>query len=84
MALTDLTEAGVTALQRKLQELGFYDGKIDGRVGPLTRASLKRFYDEQARLASQGQVSPSGMQVLGLDADQYTRPSSMAEPDLER
>ncbi len=37
---------GVTRVQTRLRELGYYDRKPDGQYGPLTRAALERFQRE--------------------------------------
>jgi N-acetylmuramoyl-L-alanine amidase len=34
---------GVSALQARLKNLGYAPGRIDGRIGPRTRAALRRF-----------------------------------------
>jgi membrane-bound lytic murein transglycosylase B len=39
------------AIQAKLRQLGFYDGAVDGRIGPVTQAAYARFQ------ASRGEVA---------------------------
>lgn len=39
----DLSDSEVRALQRKLQDLGLYNGEIDGLIGPQTRAALQGY-----------------------------------------
>jgi peptidoglycan hydrolase-like protein with peptidoglycan-binding domain len=67
IALSSMDEASVRALQEKLQGLGYYRASIDGIAGPMTRAALTRFYNEQARLAASGRLPPSAAEMLGID-----------------
>jgi peptidoglycan hydrolase-like protein with peptidoglycan-binding domain len=67
VALSDVDEASVTVLPQKLQDLGFYKGSIDGIAGPMTRAALTRFYNDQARLAASGRLTESTADMLGVD-----------------
>jgi hypothetical protein len=54
-------------VQTKLQELGYYKGKLDGIVGPQTRAGLQRYFRDQAALASRGMVGSAALAALGID-----------------
>ena len=38
---------GVMRTQEALKEKGYYDGPIDGIIGPKTRAALRRYQQEQ-------------------------------------
>ena len=55
-------------VQQKLQQLGFYQGAIDGKFGAGTRAALMRYFQRQAQLASQGMVDDSAIGVFGIEA----------------
>ncbi|MDX2146460.1 MAG: peptidoglycan-binding protein [Planctomycetota bacterium] len=37
----------VTGIQARLRSLGFYEGDIDGKIGPQTRAAIRLFQEEQ-------------------------------------
>ncbi len=38
-------------IQQALQRLGFYDGAVDGRIGPVSQAAYARFQAQQGRVA---------------------------------
>jgi peptidoglycan hydrolase-like protein with peptidoglycan-binding domain len=54
-------------LQRKLQESGDYQGKIDGLIGPQTKAALRSYFQKRAQLASRGQITQEDAQAMGLN-----------------
>jgi membrane-bound lytic murein transglycosylase B len=55
-----LTEAEIEELQRHLTEAGFYDGEIDGKLGPASRDAI-RAYQQGRGLTADGF---GGMQLL--------------------
>lgn len=52
--LSELEAEQVKQLQNSLKEYGYYNAEIDGVVGPQTQAGLRRFYNDQARMANAG------------------------------
>ena len=68
--LSAIDEEQVRALQTKLQELGYYRAKIDGIVGPKTRAALQQFYRKNAQLAARGMITEDGASAFGLDVSE--------------
>ena len=54
-----------TSVQRELARLGYYDGSIDGRIGPQSSRSIARYQREQG-LQETGTISESLLQSLGL------------------
>jgi peptidoglycan hydrolase-like protein with peptidoglycan-binding domain len=65
-------------IQQRLQELGFYNGPIDGVLGQQTRGALSRYYQRQAQLAAQGVLSEGVMESFGVSAAR--QPTSGSEP----
>lgn len=65
----------VKAMQQKLIELGYLDGKADGIFGPLTRDAVIRF--QQAKgLAADGIAGPNTLNVLyGTNSSSNNQPS---------
>ena len=55
----------VAAVQRRLGELGFYHGVVDGVMGPLTRAAI-RAYEATHHLVVDGTISGSLLETMGL------------------
>jgi peptidoglycan hydrolase-like protein with peptidoglycan-binding domain len=66
--LSALNAEQTKEIQQKLQQLGFYQGTIDGKFGAGTRAALTRYFQRQAQLASQGMVDDSAIGVFGIEA----------------
>jgi N-acetylmuramoyl-L-alanine amidase len=60
--------AAVSQLQRELQELGYYDGPIDGGFGAQTQASVEKFQSDQ-QLFVDGVVGPSTWDALSQALD---------------
>jgi N-acetylmuramoyl-L-alanine amidase len=59
----------VSQLQRELQELGYYNGPIDGGFGAQTQASVEKFQSDQ-QLFVDGVVGPSTWDALSQALDQ--------------
>jgi len=51
-------------IQEALKDLRFYDGAIDGKIGPKTQAAIKRFQKEKG-LKVDGKVGPQTWKALG-------------------
>lgn len=69
--LSELPRAQLQALQRRLRELGFYKGQLDGFDGPRTRQALRDFFNGQlGLLIHQARITPQGAAALGLSLDQ--------------
>jgi peptidoglycan hydrolase-like protein with peptidoglycan-binding domain len=69
-ALSALSEEQVREVQVRLQERGYYQGEIDGVIGPQTRAALSRFFARQAQLVQQGQLTESALSAFGLESSE--------------
>jgi len=52
-------------VQRKLKRLGYYDGGIDGDIGPATRRAI-RGYQEENGLEITGRIDRSLLRSLGI------------------
>jgi peptidoglycan hydrolase-like protein with peptidoglycan-binding domain len=59
----------VTALQRRLTDLGVYKGKLDGLYGPRTAAAIRKFEDEHG-------LKPAGMLTREILARILATPGS--------
>ena len=57
----------VTALQTRLNELGFDAGKVDGVLGPLTRAAIQAYQDANGLIAD-GYPDGETLASIGVDA----------------
>jgi len=79
--LSQLDQQQVMELQQSLQEAGYYTAEIDGLVGPKTKQALRRFYSEQAQLATQGMILPAGAAALGLDQAEIERVSGQEDQE---
>ena len=62
-------------LQRRLQELGFYRGAIDGVIGPSTRKAVSSYFQRQAELAARGLMDDAAIQVFGVESSDVQRVS---------
>jgi peptidoglycan hydrolase-like protein with peptidoglycan-binding domain len=69
--LKTLNKEQVKLLQQRLQERGFYRGKVDGAMGPQTRNALTGLMAQQyalnQRLANQGQITEQFASSIGID-----------------
>jgi hypothetical protein len=70
LALSELDVAQVTLLQQRLREHGLYLGRIDGIVGPQTRAAVQALLRERfelaRRLLEQGQMTSELAELVGV------------------
>lgn len=71
-------------VQRKLQELGYYKGEIDGAIGPLTRGALQRYFRDQAQLVSRGMVGSAVLASFGIDESEIQRVRGLDEEGIEQ
>lgn len=69
--LKALNKDQVKLLQQRLQERGFYRGKVDGAMGPQTRNALTGLMAQQyslnQRLINQGQITEHFASSIGVD-----------------
>jgi len=69
--LKTLNKDQIKLLQQRLQERGFYRGKVDGAMGPQTRNALTGLMAQQyalnQRLANQGQITEQFAASIGMD-----------------
>jgi peptidoglycan hydrolase-like protein with peptidoglycan-binding domain len=64
--LDRLNQDQLRTLQTRLQELGFYQGPVDGVLGEGTRSSLRQFFQTQAELASRGIITDATVSLFGV------------------
>jgi peptidoglycan hydrolase-like protein with peptidoglycan-binding domain len=64
--LSSLSAAQIRKLQQRLQQLGTYQGAIDGVMGKGTQAALRGYFERQAKLADEGAATESGLGTLGV------------------
>jgi len=69
--LKTLNKDQIKQLQQRLQERGFYRGKVDGAMGPQTRNALTGLLAQQyslnQRLVNQGQITAQFASSIGMD-----------------
>jgi hypothetical protein len=69
--LKTLNKDQIKVLQQRLQERGFYRGKVDGAMGPQTRNALTALMAQQyalnQRLVNQGQITEQFASSMGVD-----------------
>ena len=63
----------VMAMQRKLNERGFFAGRVDGLWGPDTSAAVRNFQQKNS-LSPTGRLDPGTLQALGI-ADAAASPA---------
>ncbi|HVL58756.1 MAG TPA: peptidoglycan-binding domain-containing protein [Burkholderiaceae bacterium] len=68
-------EQTIRQAQRQLQQMGHYDGQIDGIKGPRTEAALRQ-YQQQRNLPQTGRLDSQTMQSLGVQAGTGTQPAA--------
>ena len=72
----------VTALQRRLKDLGYYDGSIDGYYGRATEKAVKLF-QQKVGLKPTGVATVRTQELLfAADAPHYVRPTVISEPEI--
>lgn len=54
---------GAEDIQKALQNAGFYTGKIDGKIGPLSEKAIKEFQKANG-LEADGKVGPKTWELL--------------------
>jgi peptidoglycan hydrolase-like protein with peptidoglycan-binding domain len=64
-------------IQRRLQTLGYYQGEIDGLMGPGTRTAIETF-QKQAGLAADARISPQLLSKLQEDIPAATPATATA------
>ena len=62
-----LADDAILAAQKKLQKLGYYDGKPDGQYGSQTAAAIRR-YQLAENLKVTGNLTPQTLKSLGISA----------------
>ena len=80
------TAVDLAAVQRRLEELRYYDGAVDGRSGPAMRSAVMAFQKVNG-LAVDGAVGPRTLEALARPRAPQLRASSPAdrvEVDLDR
>lgn len=77
--LPAFAETGIAAAQSKLEALGFYYGKADGKWGDETSAAVTRFQIRQG-LEINGQLNAETLSALGLAADSAAVPPAKEQP----
>jgi hypothetical protein len=72
----------VRQVQTRLQDMGYYAGPLDGRLGPGTRQAISAWQAEQG-LTQTGELSPALLAQLGAGAEAVTtlRPIVQPVPD---
>lgn len=58
-------DPAVLAAQKKLQEMGYYQGRLDGAAGSQTAAAIRR-YQVAKKLMVTGELNPQTLDSLGL------------------
>lgn len=52
-------------VQRKLRGLGYYEGSVDGEIGPITRGAIRAFQRDVGMPVS-GRIDAPLLRALGL------------------
>ncbi len=64
-----LTPSVIRAAQQKLDDAGYKSGTPDGRLGPKTRAAIRKYQQDQ-NLAATGTLDESTLSKLGVGGNQ--------------
>lgn len=71
VSLNELDEEKIKSVQQELKDMGFYQGEVDGKLGPRTKSALNKFSDRQAsltrKLIDNNQLTSVTLEHLGLD-----------------
>jgi hypothetical protein len=59
-------EGSVESVQAGLKELGYYDGAIDGIVGPKTKAAIRNYRDDRNMIEG-SHITPALRKEIDLD-----------------
>ena len=70
VSFENLDNQDIENVQQKLQELGYYTGKVDGIIGPMTRAAFTRYFQDQQRLLTQGMIGESTLSAFDVDVEE--------------
>jgi len=82
-SFSKLSREQIMQLQTELQSRGHYQGRIDGIVGPLTRAAVAEFQKEQ-QLSGSGELNEETASALGLSIEGGRQPvRGMEEPQRQ-
>lgn len=65
VAVTAQTVDQIQAVQKRLKEMGYYDGPVNGNYGPLTRSAVIKFQSDYG-LNAEGYIGPQTLSMLGL------------------
>jgi N-acetylmuramoyl-L-alanine amidase len=60
-----LSQDTIVAVQQQLSELGYYDGPIDGLIGPQTAKAVRSFQSHD-NLSVTGQIDRPTLKALGI------------------
>lgn len=63
---TAVDESREAAVQRALRERGYYDGVVDGQLGPMSRRAIARYKGDHG-LRPDGEVTDGLLRSLGID-----------------
>jgi peptidoglycan hydrolase-like protein with peptidoglycan-binding domain len=64
-----VTPSVVRAAQQKLGDEGYYSGKADGRMGPLTRSAVRKYQGDQS-LSVTGKLDESTLSHLNVGGNE--------------
>ena len=65
--------------QKKLKQIGFYDGVLDGQMGSQTAAAIRRFQIAE-KLKVTGEMNPQTLRRLGISAPRARAPLKAPSP----
>lgn len=83
-ALSKLGSTGdeVKRVQKKLKELGFYGGSVDGIYGSATKSGVTKF-QKSVGIASDGIAGPKTLLYLGLDSSPQSNNTQYTSSDVQ-